>query len=133
MPQWHTFYSNFLLSWKWLMFNPWLFWAIKLKFLTGRACGRDETRWWADECCWFWDRFERALANFAILNQIIIIFGRTQTFDWNLNLLCVYLGHAKRFVTEIFSIALITCFVLTGKIVESKLHFNDIYILTIIF
>ena len=24
------------------MFNPWLFWATKLKFLTGRACGRDQ-------------------------------------------------------------------------------------------
>ena len=89
-------------------------WATKLKFLTGRACGRDEMR--ADECCWFGGRFERALANFAnvaILNQIIF-FVRTQTLDLNLNLLYVYLGHAKRFVTEIFSIALITCFVLTG-------------------
>ena len=63
------------------MFNPWVFWATKLKFLTGRACGRDEIR--ADECCWFGRRFERALANFAnvvILNQIIF-FVRTQTLD----------------------------------------------------
>ena len=49
-----------------------------------------------------------------VLNQIIIIFLRTQTLDFNLNLLYVYLGHAKGFITEIFSIALITCFVLTG-------------------
>ena len=29
-------------------------------------------------------------------------FVYTQTLDLNLSLLCVYLGHAKRFVTEIF-------------------------------
>ena len=40
------------------------------------------------------------LANFAILNQIIYSYF-TQTLDWNLNLLYVYLGHAIRFVTEI--------------------------------
>ena len=42
------------------------------------------------------------------------LFVRTQTLDLNLNLLCVNLGHAKRFAIEIFSIALITCFVLIG-------------------
>ena len=56
----------------------------------------------------------RTFANLAILNQIIIIFVRTQTLDGILNLLYIYMGHAKRFVTEIFSIAFITCFVLTG-------------------
>ena len=41
-------------------------------------------------------------------------FVSTQTLYCNLNLLYVYLGYAKRFVTEIFTISLITCFDLTG-------------------
>ena len=92
MPQWHTFYSNFLLSWKWLMFNPWLFWAIKLKFLTGRACGRGEIIG-ADVVVGLETdvkvRFCEFCVNFAILNQIIDIFLRTQTLYCNLNLLYV--------------------------------------------
>ena len=70
----------------------------------------------ADECCWFGGRFETALANFAnvAIFKSNYLFVRTQTLDLNLNLLYVYLGHVKRFVTEIFSIALMTCFVLTG-------------------
>ena len=74
--------------------------AIKLKFLTERTCGRGEIIG-ADEWCWFGDRFERAW-NFAILNQIIIIFLRTQTLDWDLNLLCVYLSHAKDLAQKYF-------------------------------
>ena len=80
-----------------------MFWAIKLKFLTGRACGRGEIKG-ADECCWFGDKFERALGTLELCDfkSTYYFFVPTQTLDLNLNLLCVYLGHAKRFVTEIF-------------------------------
>ena len=63
------------------MFNPWLFWAIKLKFLTGRACGRDQMERMsvvgleAD----LKERL-RTLRTLLFLNQIIF-FVRTQTLD----------------------------------------------------
>ena len=80
-------------------------WAIKLKFLTGRACGRGEiigTDVVVGLETDVKERFCELCVNFAILSQLIMFFVHTQTLDLNLNLLCVYLGHAKRFVTEIF-------------------------------
>ena len=58
----------------------------------------------------------RTFANLAILNQIIIIFLPTQTLDCNLILLYVIRIDLVmlRICYRNISIALITCFVLTG-------------------
>ena len=87
----------------------WQYWARNSCVRAGEM--RDESGWML-----VWRQFERALANFAnfsIFKSNYLSYF-TQTLDWNFNLQYVYLGHAKRFVTEIFSIALITCFALTG-------------------
>ena len=93
-----------------------MFWAIKLKFLTGRACGRGEIIG-ADVVVGLETDLKERFANLGELCDFKLNyrwFVCTQTLECNLNLLYVYLGHAKRFVTETFSIALITYFAVTG-------------------
>ena len=91
MPQWHTFYSNFLFILK-MIYDQFVVDLGGETYICYRLYARaGEMK--ADERCWFGGSFERALANFvnfAIFKSNYLSYF-TQTLDCNLNLLYVYL------------------------------------------
>ena len=118
-------YSNnwLLVQWKWFILNSWLIWAAKLIFcdrLYARA-GEMEAR--ADDRCWLAGSFERALANFAILNQIIFLFHTNTWLQFECAIYlpelawsCLNVCHRQLFNStyNIFCFDKLKCWVLTA-------------------